>query len=98
MTLRAIPAPPNQHRNGSNMNEPRQQLFSLKWNNHMSHLVNTMDSLYASESLTDCVVYCEGASFKGHKVVLASCRLEKKQKDFSMSRLKIAIHIPTSLI
>ncbi len=50
------------------------QHYSLRWNNHQSHVLNAFDSLLQNESLVDCTLVCEDTSIRAHKVVLSACR------------------------
>ena len=50
------------------------QHYSLRWNNHQSHVLNAFDTLLQNESLVDCTLVCEDTSIKAHKVVLSACR------------------------
>ena len=50
------------------------QHYSLRWNNHQSHVLNAFDALLQNESLVDCTLVCEDTSIKAHKVVLSACR------------------------
>lgn len=52
--------------------DPQQQ-FCLKWNSFGNNLVNTFETLFKSESLTDVTLFCEGVTFKAHKIILAAC-------------------------
>ncbi|CAH0382555.1 unnamed protein product [Bemisia tabaci] len=52
--------------------DPQQQ-FCLKWNSFGSNLVTAFDSLFKSESLTDVTLFCEGVTFKAHRLILAAC-------------------------
>ncbi|XP_050531187.1 zinc finger protein chinmo [Daktulosphaira vitifoliae] len=52
--------------------DPHQQ-FCLKWNSFSNNLVTAFDSLFKSESLTDVSLFCEGKTFKAHKLILAAC-------------------------
>uniref|UniRef100_A0A8D8T9K9 Protein jim lovell n=1 Tax=Cacopsylla melanoneura TaxID=428564 RepID=A0A8D8T9K9_9HEMI len=47
--------------------------YSLRWNNHQSHLLTAFDSLLQNETLVDVTLVCEKSSFKAHKVVLSAC-------------------------
>ncbi|VVC41508.1 BTB/POZ domain,Zinc finger C2H2-type,SKP1/BTB/POZ domain [Cinara cedri] len=50
-----------------------QQQFCLKWNSFSNNLVTAFDNLFKSESLTDVSLFCEGKTFKAHKLILAAC-------------------------
>ncbi|XP_073979743.1 protein jim lovell-like isoform X3 [Rhodnius prolixus] len=47
--------------------------YSLRWNNHQSHLLTAFDTLLQNETLVDVTLVCEETSFKAHKVVLSAC-------------------------
>jgi hypothetical protein len=49
------------------------QHYSLRWNNHQSHLLSAFDALLQNESLVDCTIMCEDAAVRAHKVVLSAC-------------------------
>lgn len=53
------------------MSVPEQ--FSLKWNNHTSHLLGVFHSLLQSESLVDVTLSCDGQTIRAHKLVLSAC-------------------------
>lgn len=71
--------------------DPQQQ-FCLKWNSFGSNLVTTFDSLFKSESLTDVTLFCEGVTFKAHKLILAAC--SKHFQDL----FEAAPHCPSVLV
>ncbi|KAJ9589185.1 hypothetical protein L9F63_028031, partial [Diploptera punctata] len=50
-----------------------QQQFCLKWNSFGSNLATAFGNLFKSESLTDVTLFCEGVTFKAHKLILAAC-------------------------
>ncbi|XP_059098225.1 protein jim lovell-like isoform X2 [Tigriopus californicus] len=50
-----------------------QQHYSLKWNNHQSHVLSAFDALLQNESLVDCTLVCDDTNIKAHKVVLSAC-------------------------
>ena len=50
------------------------QHYSLRWNNHQSHVLSAFDALLQNESLVDCTLVCEDTSVRAHKVVLSACR------------------------
>ncbi|KAG5329357.1 LOLAL protein, partial [Acromyrmex heyeri] len=50
-----------------------QQQFCLKWNSFGSNLATTFSNLFKSESLTDVTLFCEGVTFKAHRLILAAC-------------------------
>jgi len=60
----AIAAAPNASNN---------QHYSLRWNNHQSHVLNAFEALLQNESLVDCTLVCEDTSIRAHKVVLSAC-------------------------
>ncbi len=49
------------------------QHYSLRWNNHQSHVLSAFDALLQNESLVDCTLVCEDANVKAHRVVLSAC-------------------------
>merc|ERR1719300_365350 len=51
----------------------RSQHYSLRWNNHQSHVLSAFDSLLQNESLVDCTIMCEDSAVRAHKVVLSAC-------------------------
>ncbi|XP_034245402.1 zinc finger protein chinmo [Thrips palmi] len=50
-----------------------EQQFCLKWNSFGSNLATAFGNLFKSESLTDVTLFCEGVTFKAHKLILAAC-------------------------
>nr|CAD7423148.1 unnamed protein product [Timema monikensis] len=50
-----------------------QQQFCLKWNSFGSNLATAFGNLFKSESLTDVILFCEGVTFKAHRLILAAC-------------------------
>ena len=50
------------------------QHYSLRWNNHQSHVLSAFDDLLQNEALVDCTLVCEDTNIKAHKVVLSACR------------------------
>ncbi|XP_044744084.1 zinc finger protein chinmo isoform X2 [Chrysoperla carnea] len=50
-----------------------QQQFCLKWNSFGSNLATSFSNLFKSESLADVTLFCEGVSFRAHKLILAAC-------------------------
>ncbi|KAH8269319.1 hypothetical protein KR018_003654 [Drosophila ironensis] len=52
--------------------DPQQQ-FCLKWNSYSSNLAITFSNLFKSDVLADVTLYCDGAVFKAHKLILAAC-------------------------
>ncbi|XP_039301939.1 zinc finger protein chinmo isoform X1 [Solenopsis invicta] len=53
--------------------DSHQQQFCLKWNSFGSNLATTFSNLFKSDTLTDVILFCEGVSFKAHKLILAAC-------------------------
>ncbi|XP_066585665.1 LOW QUALITY PROTEIN: zinc finger protein chinmo [Prorops nasuta] len=53
--------------------DSQQQQFCLKWNSFGSNLATAFSNLFKSESLTDVTLFCEGVTFKAHKLILAAC-------------------------
>lgn len=51
----------------------RSQHYSLRWNNHQSHVLSAFDTLLQNESLVDCTIMCEDSAVRAHKVVLSAC-------------------------
>lgn len=50
-----------------------QQQFCLKWNSFGSNLATAFGNLFKTESLTDVTLFCEGVTFKAHRLILAAC-------------------------
>ena len=49
--------------------------YSLRWNNHQSHILHAFDTLLQSEALVDVTLVCEDTRrVRAHKVVLSACR------------------------
>ncbi|CAG7726732.1 unnamed protein product [Allacma fusca] len=46
--------------------------FHLRWSNYGHNLANSFIKLYESESLADVTLFCEGESYRAHRVVLAA--------------------------
>ncbi|XP_050309401.1 zinc finger protein chinmo isoform X3 [Anthonomus grandis grandis] len=53
--------------------DSQQQQFCLKWNSFGSNLATSFSNLFKSESLADVTLFCDGATFKAHKLILAAC-------------------------
>ncbi|XP_031342293.1 zinc finger protein chinmo-like isoform X2 [Photinus pyralis] len=53
--------------------DSQQQQFCLKWNSFGSNLATSFSNLFKSESLADVTLFCEGVTFKAHKLILAAC-------------------------
>lgn len=49
------------------------QLFSLKWNNYLSHIMDAFEMLRSEENLVDVTLSCEGYKIKAHKMLLSAC-------------------------
>lgn len=47
--------------------------YCLKWNSYEANLLTTFEGLLDSEALSDVTLFCEGESFKAHRLVLAAC-------------------------
>lgn len=48
--------------------------YSLRWNNHLVHMMDAIEVLLQNETLVDVTLVCENTQFKAHKVVLSACR------------------------
>jgi len=46
--------------------------FHLRWSNYGQNLANSFIRLFESESLSDVTLFCEGESYRAHRVVLAA--------------------------
>ncbi|XP_025836666.1 zinc finger protein chinmo isoform X2 [Agrilus planipennis] len=53
--------------------DTQQQQFCLKWNSFGTNLATSFSNLFKSESLADVTLFCEGVTFKAHKLILAAC-------------------------
>ncbi|XP_017880682.1 zinc finger protein chinmo isoform X1 [Ceratina calcarata] len=53
--------------------DSHQHQFCLKWNSFGSNLATAFSNLFKSESLTDVTLFCEGVTFKAHRLILAAC-------------------------
>ncbi|XP_029163136.1 zinc finger protein chinmo isoform X2 [Nylanderia fulva] len=53
--------------------DSREQQFCLKWKGFGSNLSTTFLNLFKTESLTDVTLFCEGVTFKAHRLILAAC-------------------------
>ena len=49
-------------------------LFSLRWNNHQAHIMQSFEAHLKCKSLVDATLVCADLSLKAHKVVLSACR------------------------
>ncbi|XP_017772811.1 PREDICTED: protein jim lovell [Nicrophorus vespilloides] len=50
-----------------------QSHYSLRWNNHQSHILSAFESLLQAETLVDVTLVCAETSVRAHKVVLSAC-------------------------
>ncbi|CAG9856996.1 unnamed protein product [Phyllotreta striolata] len=50
-----------------------QSHYSLRWNNHQSHILQAFDALLQAETLVDVTLVCAETSVRAHKVVLSAC-------------------------
>lgn len=50
-----------------------QSHYSLRWNNHQSHILAAFDALLQAETLVDVTLVCAETSVRAHKVVLSAC-------------------------
>lgn len=50
-----------------------QEHYSLRWNNHQSHILRAFDSLLQTKTLVDVTLVCSESSIRAHKVVLSAC-------------------------
>lgn len=51
-----------------------QSCYSLRWNNHQSHILSAFESLLQAETLVDVTLVCNAeTSVRAHKVVLSAC-------------------------
>ena len=55
------------------MDNNSSQLFSLKWNNYLSHIMDAFEVLRNEENLVDVTLSCEGYKIKAHKMLLSAC-------------------------
>nr|XP_022908895.1 zinc finger protein chinmo isoform X1 [Onthophagus taurus] len=55
------------------MESVQQQQFCLKWNSFGSNLATSLSSLFKCETLADVTLFCDGVTFKAHKLILAAC-------------------------
>lgn len=51
----------------------QQEHYSLRWNNHQSHILRAFDSLLKTKTLVDVTLVCSESSIRAHKVVLSAC-------------------------
>lgn len=50
-----------------------EELYSLRWNNHHSHMVHAFNALLQTKTLVDVTLVCAETSIRAHKVVLSAC-------------------------
>lgn len=50
-----------------------QSHYSLRWNNHQTHILSAFDALLQAETLVDVTLVCAETSVRAHKVVLSAC-------------------------
>lgn len=50
-----------------------QENYSLRWNNHQSHILHSFEALLQQNSLVDVTLVCSDRSLRAHKVVLSAC-------------------------
>ncbi|XP_019865436.1 protein jim lovell [Aethina tumida] len=50
-----------------------QSHYSLRWNNHQTHILAAFDALLQAETLVDVTLVCAETSVRAHKVVLSAC-------------------------
>ncbi|XP_070505106.1 protein jim lovell isoform X2 [Chironomus tepperi] len=55
------------------MSTSAQENYSLRWNNHQSHILESFDALLQQNSLVDVTLVCADRSLRAHKVVLSAC-------------------------
>lgn len=48
--------------------------YSLKWNNHQDHILQSFEELLHNEELVDVTLKCADGCFKAHKIVLSVSR------------------------
>lgn len=53
--------------------DTQQQQFCLKWNSFGTNLATSFSNLFKSESLADVTLFCDGVTFRAHKLILAAC-------------------------
>jgi len=47
--------------------------YCLRWNSYETNILTTFATLLDSEALSDVTLFCEGQTFKAHRLVLAAC-------------------------
>ncbi|CAG9832972.1 unnamed protein product [Diabrotica balteata] len=50
-----------------------QSHYSLRWNNHQTHILSAFEALLQAETLVDVTLVCAETSVRAHKVVLSAC-------------------------
>ncbi|XP_063983799.1 protein jim lovell [Diachasmimorpha longicaudata] len=50
-----------------------QSHYSLRWNNHQTHILQAFEALLHAEILVDVTLVCSDSSIRAHKVVLSAC-------------------------
>lgn len=50
-----------------------EKYYSLRWNNHQSHILSAFSALLQAEALVDVTLVCAEISVRAHKVVLSAC-------------------------
>ncbi|XP_050511525.1 protein jim lovell-like [Diabrotica virgifera virgifera] len=50
-----------------------QSHYSLRWNNHQTHILAAFEALLQAETLVDVTLVCAETSVRAHKVVLSAC-------------------------
>ncbi|XP_043260764.1 protein jim lovell [Colletes gigas] len=50
-----------------------QSHYSLRWNNHQTHILQAFEALLHNEVLVDVTLVCAETSLRAHKVVLSAC-------------------------
>ncbi|XP_059486547.1 protein bric-a-brac 2-like isoform X1 [Neocloeon triangulifer] len=48
-------------------------LYSLKWNNYVSHVMASLNSMRTDRDLIDVTLSCEGKKILAHKMLLSAC-------------------------
>jgi len=47
--------------------------YRLKWSKFETNILSAFQNLYETEQLSDVTLFCEGTTFKAHRLVLAAC-------------------------
>ncbi|XP_034941579.1 protein jim lovell [Chelonus insularis] len=50
-----------------------QSHYSLRWNNHQTHILQAFEALLHAEIFVDVTLVCSESSLRAHKVVLSAC-------------------------